>query len=72
MTVAELIEKLSKMPKDAKVFYGSLESYKEEDKLPVFNLYSFDPVYYSELRSCRSALPTVNSVVENVVVFEYD
>lgn len=72
MTVSNLIKLLNDMPQDAEIFYGSAEGHKEVDKLDIFALYDFTPVYYKKLRSCRSSLPTYNTIKENVVVLEYD
>lgn len=71
MTVSELISILQVLPQDAEIFNGSVEYHKEADGLPVFTLYNFEAVYYPKVRSCRSSLPSWNSVHENVVILEY-
>ena len=71
MTVEQLIHKLKDLPGNAEIFYG-IEQYNEDDGLPIFELYDFEPVYYEKLRSCRSCLPSSNTEKNNVVVLEYE
>lgn len=70
MTNAELIEKLKQFPPNAEVYYnhGGVPECEIEG-LPVYELYTLDvPEYFEKLRSCRSALPCINSVKENVII----
>jgi hypothetical protein len=72
MTVRELMLHLISMPPDAEVFLGSREA-DAPDGLPVYALTSIESIsHHEKMRSCRSCLPSSNTVKTNVVTVEVD
>lgn len=73
MTCGELIEILKKYPSDATVYRGmGYPPMPEGHGLDIYELYDdmFEDIkYYEKVRSCRSSLPSVNSIYENVLIF---
>ena len=72
MNILELIELLQKYPKDTEVFRGDYY-HKSSDGLEIYGLYDElfeEPKFFEQMRSCRSSLPSSNSIKKNVLVFE--
>lgn len=71
----ELIEKLKTFPENADVYFGDYELNDKKDDLEIYTLFEItsDTIEYKEkVRSCRSSLPSSNSIKENVVVIALD
>lgn len=66
----DLITSLKNAPKDAKVYIGN-DLLEEKDSMRIMNLEGITSVdYFEKVFSCRSNLPIVKSLMNNLIVFQ--
>ena len=71
MTVNDLIQLLSKLPADAKIFYGSFYGQSQAvDGVQLVELYEVEPELHEKVWSCGSGAPWKRHIENNVVILE--